>query len=198
MRFVIYLPNMSSHHIVRENQEPALFVVDPHNIDAEYLGQLLEWNPTIITLAQHYEVLASWGIKVDVLLVDGHVATDMEEHLLAISYSEDYYSALFSYLASKKNYTLNIIVDQFEKADFLAYLPTFTINFISNGFKYVLLQQYEKWLPAGLILHLPDAYHLTDKFSNVNLLDANRLAVRDYGFVTMQKTNDYVLIGEAL
>ncbi|MVZ65831.1 hypothetical protein GQF61_08165 [Sphingobacterium sp. DK4209] len=189
---------MSSHHIVRENQEPALFIVDPHNISSENLGQLLEWSPTVITLAQNYEVLSSWGIKVDVLLVKGAIEFEIEEHLSVISYPESFYSVLFDYLTSKRNFTVNFVVDQFEKVNLLPYLPTFTINLISNGFKYVLLKQYEKWLPAGLILHIPDERHLQNHFTNVNLLDDNKLEVRTDGFVKMEMSNEYVLIGEAL
>ncbi|RZK41505.1 MAG: thiamine pyrophosphokinase, partial [Pedobacter sp.] len=39
---------MSSHHIVREKQEPALYIHQLGNFDEEKLGQLLEWSPTVL------------------------------------------------------------------------------------------------------------------------------------------------------
>ena len=39
---------MSSHHIVRERQEPALLITDVYSIDPELVGQLLEWSLSLI------------------------------------------------------------------------------------------------------------------------------------------------------
>jgi thiamine pyrophosphokinase len=60
---------MSSHHIVRENQEPALVIFDAHAIPFEKVQELLEWMPTIVVLHTQVEIVLSWGIKMDVVLV---------------------------------------------------------------------------------------------------------------------------------
>jgi thiamine pyrophosphokinase len=36
---------MSSHHFVKELQEPALIIAHGEECSAELLGQLLEWEP---------------------------------------------------------------------------------------------------------------------------------------------------------
>ena len=59
---------MSSHHIVREKQEPALYIHHLGNFDEENLGQLLEWSPTIVVAASEYEKALSLGIKIDVVI----------------------------------------------------------------------------------------------------------------------------------
>ncbi len=41
---------MSSHHIVRDDQEPALIIANGEACSAELLGQLLEWSPLVIVL----------------------------------------------------------------------------------------------------------------------------------------------------
>ena len=46
---------MSSHHIVREKQEPALLVLGLDDFPDELLGQLLEWSPTVIVTADTVE-----------------------------------------------------------------------------------------------------------------------------------------------
>jgi len=55
---------MSSHHVVREKQEPALLVLGLGNFPDELLGQLLEWSPTVIATPQTAEELVVKGIKV--------------------------------------------------------------------------------------------------------------------------------------
>ena len=59
---------MSSHHIVKENQEPALLILNTEAIPFEKLQELLEWSPTIIITESCLEKVLSWGIKIDVVL----------------------------------------------------------------------------------------------------------------------------------
>ena len=59
---------MSSHHIVREKQEPALYIHQIGDFNEEYLGQLLEWSPTLIVNGAIYEKIVSLGLKVDVVV----------------------------------------------------------------------------------------------------------------------------------
>ncbi|QNL21957.1 hypothetical protein HZR84_08400 [Hyphobacterium sp. CCMP332] len=57
---------MSSHHIIRENQEPALVMLT--TIREEIFNQLLEWSPKVYC---HFELL-DWvidnGFKIDVII----------------------------------------------------------------------------------------------------------------------------------
>jgi thiamine pyrophosphokinase len=41
---------MSSHHIVRDDQEPALIIANGASCNPELLGQLLEWSPLVVVL----------------------------------------------------------------------------------------------------------------------------------------------------
>lgn len=61
---------MSSHHIVRDDQEPALIIANGAACSNELLGQLLEWSPLVIVLDSAMERVVELGIKVDVLLGD--------------------------------------------------------------------------------------------------------------------------------
>ena len=61
---------MSSHHIVREKQEPALLVLGMDSFPVELLGQLLEWNPTVITTRQTAGLLNDYGIKIDWIITN--------------------------------------------------------------------------------------------------------------------------------
>ncbi len=61
---------MSSHHIVRDEQEPALLIANGESCHAELLGQLLEWSPVVVVLDSAIWRVLDLGIKIDVLLGD--------------------------------------------------------------------------------------------------------------------------------
>lgn len=61
---------MSSHHVVREKQEPALLIANGEACQPDLLGQLLEWSPTVVVLDSAIWRVFDLGIKVDVLLGD--------------------------------------------------------------------------------------------------------------------------------
>src|ERR1700760_4010942 len=57
---------MSSHHFVKEGQEPALLIVEP--LSFEFIGSLLEWAPYVIAMDTVVEDVLSWGIKIDAVV----------------------------------------------------------------------------------------------------------------------------------
>ncbi len=59
---------MSSHHFVKENQEPALLILHTEAIPFEKVQELLEWSPTVIVTHASLEKVLGWGIKIDVVL----------------------------------------------------------------------------------------------------------------------------------
>ncbi len=61
---------MSSHHIIREHQEPALYVHEWEESFHDIFGQLCEWSPKIYTNAKTDRILKGLGIKVDECLSD--------------------------------------------------------------------------------------------------------------------------------
>lgn len=60
---------MSSHHVVRDQQEPALLILDPEVINRDILKGLLEWNPTVIVIEDSWQEINDNGIKADVILL---------------------------------------------------------------------------------------------------------------------------------
>lgn len=72
--------NMSSHHIVREKQEPALIIANGEACSEDLLGQLLEWSPFVLVLDGAIDRVLSRGIKIDVLFGDfDHLNIDLED-----------------------------------------------------------------------------------------------------------------------
>lgn len=61
---------MSSHHIVKEGQEPALIIANGQPCSMDLLNQLLEWSPYIVVLDGALKQVLSLGFKFDVVLGD--------------------------------------------------------------------------------------------------------------------------------
>jgi thiamine pyrophosphokinase len=61
---------MSSHHIVKDKQEPALLIANGSSCKSELLEELLEWSPFVVVLDGAMSRVHDLGIKVDVLLGD--------------------------------------------------------------------------------------------------------------------------------
>ena len=69
---------MSSHHIVKEKQEPALIIANGESCSEELLGQLLEWSPFVIALDKAIFRVMELGIKVDLWMGDFDENYDFE------------------------------------------------------------------------------------------------------------------------
>jgi thiamine pyrophosphokinase len=76
---------MSSHHIVKEKQEPALIIANGEACSEELLGQLLEWSPFVVVLDHAINRVLELGIKVDVWLGDFDKDHDFDSVLAAQS-----------------------------------------------------------------------------------------------------------------
>ena len=70
---------MSSHHIVKDKQEPALIIANGEECNQELMGQLLEWQPTVVVLDGALDRVLKLNIKVDVLLGDFDRLENIEE-----------------------------------------------------------------------------------------------------------------------
>src|SRR5688572_9528047 len=99
---------MSSHHIVREKQEPALYIHHLGTFDEEYLGQLLEWSPTLIVNASVYEKALSLGLKIDVV-VNAGTEELFQENTKVIEGGTDDLDTVLDYLIAEKYPAVNVI-----------------------------------------------------------------------------------------
>lgn len=61
---------MSSHHVVRDKQEPALIIANGESCKTSLLNDLLEWSPYVVVLDGAIHRVLDLKIKVDVLLGD--------------------------------------------------------------------------------------------------------------------------------
>ncbi|MCO6148800.1 thiamine diphosphokinase [Flavobacterium sp. NRK1] len=163
---------MSSHHIVRDDQEPALIIANGAECSKELLGQLLEWSPLVIVLDSAMNRVMELGIKVDVLLGDFDRDFDPEyyksqQYPLEIVHTPDQdktdLEKAFEYLIDRKIPAVNVIWATGRRADHTITNITNIVRF-RDKLKIVLLddhskvfllsQKFEKWYPAGTPLSL--------------------------------------------
>ncbi|HEY3403070.1 MAG TPA: hypothetical protein VGK59_06775 [Ohtaekwangia sp.] len=147
---------MSSHHFVREGQEPALIIVDATS--HELAEPLLEWVPLVVVVDTALEAVKSWGIKIDVV-----IQTTLEEETIHQLLSDQFPLQVISgkpndnsianaldYCLSVKQHSVNLMMDpDSDRFDLLEGYTSFTINVFSHTEKWSLCRgRFEKWMPA--------------------------------------------------
>ena len=163
---------MSSHHIVRDAQEPALIIANGEACSVELLGELLEWSPLVIVLDTAINRVLELGIKVDVLLGDFDRDFDperirQEQYPIEIIYATDQNKTdlekAFDYLIGRGFPAVNVVWGTGRRADHTITNITSVVRF-REQLKIVLLDDYskifllprfyEKWYVAGTPISL--------------------------------------------
>lgn len=193
---------MSSHHFVREGQEPALLILDP--LPFSLAGPLLEWVPLVLVHQQALENVLSWGIKIDVLITSQqqneiHLLEDQGpvERVISSDLNTTALQDALYYLV-QKNYTAVTVMAAL-KPDWYnlpIQFPLLTISFINESCRWVYAHQaFEKWLPAHSTLLLTSS-HDAITFNTDGLIEDEAKQIwitqRD-GLVRITATHDFWL-----
>lgn len=163
---------MSSHHIVRDDQEPALIIANGAACNEELLGQLLEWSPLVIVLDSAVERVLELGIKVDVLLGDFDRGFDAEyykesQYPIEIVHTPNQdktdLEKAFDYLIEKGHKAANVIWATGKRADhtltnitnIVRYRKNLKIVILDDHSKIFLLPtKFEKWYTKNSVISL--------------------------------------------
>ena len=163
---------MSSHHIVRDDQEPALIIANGASCSEELIGQLLEWSPLVIVLDSAMDRVLELGIKIDVLLGDFDCDFNPEIYLekqypLEIVHTPNQdktdLDKAFDYLIAKGHKAVNVVWATGKRADhtitnitnIVAYRDQLKIVVLDDHSKVFLLQKkYEKLYPKNTTISL--------------------------------------------
>lgn len=219
---------MSSHHIVRDDQEPALIIANGAACHEELLGQLLEWQPLVIVLDSAIERVINLNIKVDVLLGDFDRGFDPNELLqsqfpIEIIHKPDQNKTdlekAFDYLIERKIPAVNVVWATGRRAD---HTITNLTNIVSyrNQLKivihddhskiYLLPQKFQKWYPAktnislipiGIVNGITTKnllYPLNDESLTMGYRTGSSNAVLEDGLVTINHTSGDLLLMECV
>lgn len=158
---------MSSHHFVKEQQEPALLVLDTSGISFEQIAPLLEWVPTILVAQDEVPVVISWGVKIDLILAEMEFQKS-HYHLLEEQYpvkflgvrDGKFHEEGLQYLIASKHGAVNLIgfnhMNVFDLEPMLEFLD---IVVWDGPIRYFPVKNghFKKWFPdTSLQLHAPE------------------------------------------
>lgn len=165
-------PCMSSHHIVRDFQEPALIVADGESCSLTLLHQLLEWSPVVVVLDEAFLKVASLGIKVDYWLGDfdkidpaAHLQEVQQDHVEIVETPDQNKTDLekaIDFLEKKGSTEINILWADGRRVDHaLANFSTLAkyehlklVMWNDWSKAYIIPHRFEKWLEKDAIVSL--------------------------------------------
>lgn len=188
---------MSSHHIVREKQEPALLIMSLEGFDSENLGQILEWSPTIIVHEEIYELIDSLGIKIDgVLTKDPHFFVQENTKLILSDY-EPLEDAL-KFLVGEQYPAVNIINNDFSLKDYVLFVDDIDIViFIGDKKIFPVRSGFSKWQSAGEIVEVLHEVHDLH-ISGLKKLEDHIFETEKDGFYSFTFDQPFIFIAEQI
>lgn len=149
---------MSSHHIVKDQQEPALYIEKAiSSVDYELISNLLEWSPIVIVNENSLDFALTWNIKIDVVLCVAENIEKIKEQVifqfpieLIICENPNKQDA-FDFLKRKEHYALNIFQTDFTTTDLEKVINEELKIVFFNNEKYAFYSEkkWEKWLPKN-------------------------------------------------
>lgn len=163
---------MSSHHIVRDDQEPALIIANGEACSMNLLHQLLEWSPLVVVLDSAIDRVIELGIKVDVLIGDFDRNFDYNRYkdlqypieIVKIDDQDSYdLDKAINYLIGRKIPAANIVWATGKRMDhtltnitnMVRYREDIKLVMIDDYSKiFPLPKKFTKWYPAQTILSL--------------------------------------------
>jgi hypothetical protein len=189
---------MSSHHIVRENQEPALLILDTSSVSIDTIGELLEWSPTVIVHSKCVMNVIKRGIKVDIVIAPSEVIENIRDLLLdqapikIVSYgeNEDPIPTIFYLLNALKSTAVNIVSNEeniLKQIESVAGIDC-EILIGSKRWSWIRNNHIEKWYSGGTKLYVRDFNESPAE---------NDFVVRNDGIISIRKGHSF-WIGEEL
>jgi thiamine pyrophosphokinase len=158
---------MSSHHIVRDEQEPALLLLGTHEGLVPIARQLLEWSPTLAVAAPALELALMMGIKFDMVICKEPEIPKLREDLLeqaplkflSVGPAENYPETCLAWLVASTHSGVNILADSFPEAShWTPFLEQMDVAVFTPEIKWTYIRKghYEKWVPANTAFHWDD------------------------------------------
>ncbi len=200
---------MSSHHIVRDEQEPALLIDDPIALSQEYVDLLLEWSPTVIVTSNALDKVLEWGIKIDTVVAQfseievlkPKLKVQSPVQLLAFE-STDLLNAAYIFLKDHDRKAVNVLADIFNSKvlDLIKEFSTLMDSVLFyNDQKWVYMKsgRFEKWVSTGHVFGIHpiarNTYFTSEGFytdwNNEILLEPIELTAEQTGRIRLT-TND--------
>ena len=200
---------MSSHHFVKEQQEPALIILNTEGIGFDAVAPLLEWVPTVLVAQEEVFTVISWGIKIDLILAEMDFQ-HQHYHLLEEQYLVKFLGVKegafleegIQYLIATKHSAVNLIGFDHQKVFGLeSKLGMLDIVIWDGETRYFPVKNgdFKKWFPACSVqLHAPEGTLIEVKSNDSSKIIEVKYATMvdlEEG-ITIFKSNRVFWIGE--
>lgn len=152
---------MSSHHFVKDQQEPAVFILNADEINFDQVSGMLEWVPTILVSEKALDQVLSWGIKIDVILASPAFQKENLQLLEAqfpVKFltveDDDFLNEGINYLLGSKHEAVHLVgishQTAFELEDKLALM---NLTLVDGNWKYYPVKsgEFKKWFVESSI-----------------------------------------------
>ena len=188
---------MSSHHVVREKQEPALLVLNLDNFADDLLGQLLEWSPTVITTPQTAEQLNAFGVKFDWIISNGDNDLQSDVKIIPKGMQNEALTAL-NYLVNEGYPAVNIITDEIDLNDYAAFADKINLVILSGSRRiYTVNTGFTKWKIGGDIIEILSPTKAL-QFDGLEKIGDNLYQTTHDGLFTLRFNEHFLFIAEAI
>lgn len=194
---------MSSHHFVREGQEPALVIIDALSMDTA--APLLEWAPLVVVADTALAEVSLWGVKIDLVLVaersQSTLADDLQEQqrFQSIAYGPGrLLETAIAVLRKHHNTAANILVEDAGPYIQLGDIESFPITFVTRTLRWsrITKHHFEKWFPKNTAIRVAPENTQFSQHSGVVLADGVYQTISD-GLISL-KSDHFFWIGEFL
>ncbi len=187
---------MSSHHFVKEGQEPALLILDAPTCDVA--GPLLEWAPLVVVVQAALDEVLLWNIKIDAVLAKEINVKDLSAKLVSqapltiLAYTPDESPLInaLNFLIRKKQNAVNIfsanVIETIAIAEEFA--DQLQVNVMDGTLKWSAIASghFEKWIAAKTIVFLQEgARQQSIDFTGLKKVDDHYESVVD-GIVSLE------------
>ncbi|PZX58000.1 thiamine pyrophosphokinase [Algoriphagus chordae] len=152
---------MSSHHFVKDKQEPAVMILELDQIRFDQVSPLLEWVPTVLVSEKVLDQVMSWGIKIDVILASEAFQAE-NQHLLEEQYpvkflntlDEKYLQTGLDYLVSTEHKAVHLVgISHLKALELQDKLELLNLTILDGDWKYYPVKsgEFKKWFAESNI-----------------------------------------------
>jgi len=200
---------MSSHHIVRDEQEPALVLVESH-WNSETLGSLLEWGPVVIVDIYLVDKVIEEGCKLDIVIGEEQDLATSKDKLLyqePIKYlskqkEEDTALKAIFYLLSAKHKAVNIFVSVSDQLlqSIEIFLNRIDVVIFDEHVKWIYCKKvvFKKWYAKNRIIQFRKEDIKIISENNCVKISDNTYQVIQEGLIEIQSDHNGFWLGETI
>lgn len=152
---------MSSHHFVKDKQEPAVLILEVDQIRFDQVSPLLEWVPTVLVSEKVLDQVMSWGIKIDVILASEGFQAENQQVLeeqypvkFVNSLDENYLQTGLDYLVSTDHKAVNLVgISHLKALELDDKLELLNLTILDGDWKYYPVKsgEFKKWFAKSNI-----------------------------------------------